>query len=614
MANDSTGKSKDGDDTDNTSATQSSSPDLAPDSALDSDRTPVDPLIREGVTALVECSTDLVALTTLDQRMTFLNAAGMRLVGLPNLAAVRNTIITDYFGEEVADRINSDVVPAVMATGSWQGILNMRHFQTGARIPVFFNSTLVRDPATGEPIGMGTVGREVTALQQAEQARQAATAALEKLNQELEERIQHRTAELQASNEQLALANQDLSRATRLKDEFLATMSHELRTPLSSILGMVQALRREIYGPLCDRQHHALGIVERSGRHLLALINDVLDLAKIEAGRMDLRLTTVALADLCETSLAFVQQQAQHKQIQLALFCAEDLTHVEADELRLKQALINLLDNAVKFTPRGGQVTLTVELDQDLWEPAHVVFTVADTGVGISSTDYDRLFESFVQLDSSLTREYGGTGLGLALVKQIATMHGGSISVVSTPGQGSQFMLRLPSSHGTLSFPSEATPAGDQPLPLQLIPHPAHILVAEDDPANRNLLLDVLQSLQYIVTTACNGREAIQKALDDPPDLIVMDVQMPGIDGLEAMRQIRSHANLSHCPIIALTALVMPGDRDRCLRAGATAYMAKPLSMEGFTHLIQHLLQTTSALPKSSASLPHGETDQAASA
>lgn len=137
MANDSTGKSKDGDDTDNTSATQSSSPDLAPDSVLDSDRTPVDPLIREGVTALVECSTDLVALTTLDQRMTFLNAAGMRLVGLPNLAAVRNTIITDYFGEEVADRINSDVVPAVMATGSWQGILNMRHFQTGARIPVF---------------------------------------------------------------------------------------------------------------------------------------------------------------------------------------------------------------------------------------------------------------------------------------------------------------------------------------------------------------------------------------------------------------------------------------------------------------------------------------------
>lgn len=291
---------------------------------------------------------------------------------------------------------------------------------------------------------MGTVGREVTALQQAEQARQAATAALEKLNQELEERIQHRTAELQASNEQLALANQDLSRATRLKDEFLATMSHELRTPLSSILGMVQALRREIYGPLCDRQHHALGIVERSGRHLLALINDVLDLAKIEAGRMDLRLTTVALADLCETSLAFVQQQAQHKQIQLALFCAEDLTHVEADELRLKQALINLLDNAVKFTPRGGQVTLTVELDQDLWEPAHVVFTVADTGVGISSTDYDRLFESFVQLDSSLTREYGGTGLGLALVKQIATMHGGSISVVSTPAKVANLCCACP--------------------------------------------------------------------------------------------------------------------------------------------------------------------------
>lgn len=679
-------------------------------------------LLQAGVMALVESSTDFVALSTLDQRMTFMNRAGLALVGLPDLAAVRQTTIADYFDEEMVAQLHRDVVPAVLERGSWQGVMDLRHFQTGERVPLFFNSTLVRHPQTGEPIGIGTVGREIGLLQRINQERQAATEALAQLNQELEERIRQRTAELQASeqkfraifnntfqftglmtpdgilleanqtaldfaglqpqdvlhkplwqshwwslsvaeqqrlqgaiaqaaqgqfmryeldfrgrqdsvvtvdfsirplqdptgqvmllipeardisdrkqmeaqlrasNDRLAEANRDLSRATRLKDEFLATMSHELRTPLSSILGMAQALRHEIYGALSDRQHHAIGIVERSGRHLLALINDVLDLAKIEAGKMDLRLAPLTLSDLCDSSLSFVQPQARQKQIQISVHLNSPPARIEADELRLKQALINLLDNAVKFTPAGGQVCLTVDHDPDPTSPVAMLrFTVADTGPGIDAADYSRMFESFVQLDSSLTREHGGTGLGLALVKRIAEMHGGRVTVDSQRGRGSQFTLHIPCPVVTwLPLPQGVVNLAP---PMSVAPESSFpkgtILVAEDNPANRNLLVDMLQALGYHVTTAQDGYDAIQQALEHPPDLILMDIQLPTMDGLEAMRHIRAHPDLGQLPIVALTALAMPEDQERCLQAGATAYLAKPLPLDGLDTLLQHLL------------------------
>ena len=690
------------------------------DPVVPSDDTQELRLLQAGVMALVESSTDLVALSSLDQRMTFMNSAGRALVGLPDLEAVRQTTIADYFDETMVACLHQEVVPAVVERGSWQGVMDIRHFQTGDPIPLFFNSTLVRHPQTGEPIGIGTVGREMGLLQRMNQERQAATEALAQLNQELEDRIRQRTAELQASeqkfraifnntfqftglmtpdgilleanqtaldfaglrpqdvlhkplwqshwwslsvaeqqrlqaavaqaaqgkfmryeldfrgrqdsvvtvdfsirplqdltgqvvllipearditdhkqmeaqlrasNDRLAEANRELSRATRLKDEFMATMSHELRTPLSSILGMAQALRHEIYGALSERQHHAIGIIERSGRHLLALINDVLDLAKIEAGKMDLRLAPLTLRDLCDNSLSLVQPQARQKQIQISLHLNPLPAQIEADELRLKQALVNLLDNAVKFTPAGGQVRLTVEADPTPGPVAMLRFTVADTGPGIAPADYSRMFESFVQLDSSLTREHGGTGLGLALVKRIAEMHGGRVSVESQLGRGSQFSLHIPCptvalspAQGVIDLLPQVAP------PPTLRPPKGSILVAEDNPANRNLLVDMLHSLGYQVTTAQDGYDAIQQALAHPPDLILMDVQMPVMDGLEAMRHIRAHPALGQMPIVALTALVMPGDRERCLKAGANAYLAKPLPLDGLDTLIQRLL------------------------
>jgi PAS domain S-box-containing protein len=258
-------------------------------------------------------------------------------------------------------------------------------------------------------------------------------------------------AQLRQSNENLALANLDLARATRLKDEFLAHMSHELRTPLSSILGMTQALSREVYGPMTERQHRSLNIVERSGRHLLTLINDILEVAKIEAGKISLQMGEFSVLKLCEDSLEFVQQQALQKHIHVTLKFSPEVTTLQGDELRLKQALINLLDNAMKFTPEGGQVYLEAGLET---YPGHshsseapapgLALAVTDTGIGIAPEDQSRLFNTFVQLDSSLNRQYFGTGLGLALVKRIMDLHGGIVAVHSNLNQGSRFTLHFP--------------------------------------------------------------------------------------------------------------------------------------------------------------------------
>lgn len=257
----------------------------------------------------------------------------------------------------------------------------------------------------------------------------------------------HMETQLLQSNENLALANLELARATRLKDQFLANMSHELRTPLSSILGMTQALSREVYGPMTERQHRSLAIVERSGRHLLSMINDILDVAKIESGKITLHVTRFSLSKLCQDSLVFVQEQALQKHIQLTCDVDPAVTTLQGDELRLKQALINLLDNAIKFTPQGGQVTLQVASAPA--QPSHppeglIVISVIDTGIGIAPADQERLFQAFVQLDSSLNRQYFGTGLGLALVKRIVELHSGTIEVNSRLNQGSRFTLHLP--------------------------------------------------------------------------------------------------------------------------------------------------------------------------
>ncbi|MFP4582424.1 MAG: ATP-binding protein [Desulfococcaceae bacterium] len=265
-------------------------------------------------------------------------------------------------------------------------------------------------------------------------ARQRMRSALEAERTLLADRVGDRTRELEA-------ANLELAKAARLKDEFLANMSHELRTPLTAVLGMTEALQDQVYGPLNQKQLHSLEIIERAGNHLLALINDILDISKIEAGKLELEVTPVSVPDICESSLRMVRAPAEKKGITLYSRFNGRTETILADQRRLKQILVNLLSNAVKFTPEGGMVTLTVE---DRTEPGRVCFRVRDTGIGIEPEALEQIFEPFTQVDGGFARSQDGTGLGLALVRRLVHLHGGEIFLESRPGEGSTFAVALP--------------------------------------------------------------------------------------------------------------------------------------------------------------------------
>jgi PAS domain S-box-containing protein len=400
------------------------------------------------------------------------------------------------------------------------------------------------------------------------------------------------------TNRHLELSNQELLHATHRKNEFLATMSHELRTPLNAILGMSEALQDKVYGELNERQVKSLCTIRRSGQHLLSVINDILDVSKIEAGKLELDINTTVVQELCNSSLIFVKQQAFDKQIKLTMQLPPAIGNIAVDERRMRQVLINLLSNAVKFTPIGGKIMLTVirqEIEDSEDGSSWIEFKVTDTGIGISLADRDKLFQPFVQLDSSLNRQYAGTGLGLMLVKQIAELHGGTVQLQSELQQGSCFTVHLPhtcllADQDTCSFSifdsltSHPQPTNQQPTKTSLI------LLAEDNEANISTFSSYLTAKGYHTILAGDGQEAIDITHSQRPDLILMDIQMPNVDGIQAITTIRQNPELVGIPIIALTALAMAGDRERCLAAGANDYLTKPVKLKQLNQKIREWL------------------------
>ena len=405
--------------------------------------------------------------------------------------------------------------------------------------------------------------------------------------------------------EQLLRTNEELIRATRLKDEFLTNMSHELRTPLTAVLGMSEVLHKQLLGSVNERQQKALDAISKGGRHLLELINDILDLSKISSGKIELDLDSVSVQNVCDSSLVYVKQQAFQKNIKIYSNITPTVSNILVDERRMRQVLINLLINAVKFTPNKGQVSLLVSVGcGEIWEgeakvPSQfkeqnlpmILFQVKDTGIGIAPRDLRRLFQPFVQLDSGLNRQYEGTGLGLVMVKQIAELHNGQVAVESVLGEGSHFTVALPYEIAEPNLRSQVpiTPfsipiakSKDAIAPL--------ILLAEDNEANIQTFNAYLSAYKYDVILAKNGVEAVEMAKDHHPDIILMDIQMPVMDGLEATRLIRADKNLTEVPIIALTARAMQGDEERCLAAGASEYLSKPVELEQLMRMIGQFL------------------------
>jgi PAS domain S-box-containing protein len=646
---------------------------------------------------LIEHSSDAVVLV---------DAHGLILYESPSAAGVGGVRGESLIGKYVGDLLpagNADTVPALLQRALAQPaepFLVQAPYIHADGTTHWVEAVLTNLLAEPSVQAVVVNYRDITERKRAEKA--AASYAAE-----LEQRVAERTADLRRANTELELA-------LRAKDEYQASVSHELRTPLNAILTLAESLQEDTYDPLTERQRKPLHTIAESGYHLLNLINDILDLSKIEAGKLGLQVIDVEIEPLCQASLRLVRQQALNKNLQIDLQVDPGVRFIQADPRRLKQMLVNLLSNAVKFTPSRGHVGLEVRREP---QGAAVQLTVWDTGIGITPQDAARLFQPFTQVDSGLARQYGGTGLGLSLVYRMAEMHGGGISLDSAAGKGSRFTISLPwrsAEPHSMTQPlgqaqppalqrvliiedepgvyeplvtqlqeigAEVTQAPDVPAALRLakafFPQvillgwqpqrpsasqalaqlqtepelrglpiiilsaidavdsglalgarnyiikpitrqrlldalrktliqpeanateagaPAQqplILIAEDNLANQNIYAEYLLGRGYRVLVTSTGQETIEQARAVVPALILMDVQLPVIDGMEAARRLRADPRCAAVPIIAITALSMPGDRQRCLDAGMNEYLTKPISLKKLTFTIEQYLRGT---------------------
>ena len=413
-------------------------------------------------------------------------------------------------------------------------------------------------------------------------ARKMATDEIERLNRDLEMKIQDRTRKLE-------LANVELQTALRSRDGFMAATSHELRTPLHGILGLSELLLDGTFGVLDAGQERALRQIEQNGTHLLSLINDMLDIAKIKTAGVSLDLSSCKVAALCEEAASVIAPLATAKNHRLQVFAGPDGLVLKADARRVLQVLLNLLGNAVKFTPHGGTVSLEVSTS-----PGEILFAVEDTGIGIPEASLQHLFQPFVQVDQDLSREHGGTGLGLALAQHLVDAHGGRIEVESKPGKGSRFVAVFPWTEPGPEPESSGTVSRSKEDPIRSGgPQGMTVLVVEDNPVNLFTVRAYLERHGATVIEATDGLQAVAIATTTPVDVVLMDIQLGRMDGLQATARIRASGVpvFRDVPIIAVTALAMPGDRERCLAAGADSYLTKPLTMKQMAAEIDRVLR-----------------------
>jgi signal transduction histidine kinase/DNA-binding response OmpR family regulator len=398
----------------------------------------------------------------------------------------------------------------------------------------------------------------------------------------LESMVDERTRELNATlrrlvaqERQLSIAKDAAEAANRAKSDFLAKMSHELRTPLNAVIGFSEILQERTPGPLTDKQARYVENVLTSGRQLLDLINDILDLSKVEAGRMELVRSDFSIPVALEDVRTVVAAQAERKRIAVELELDQAVTRAYADHGKFKQIMANLLSTAIKFTPEGGRVVVTTQ--EVATEGKRMIeVSVADNGIGIAPEHHDRIFREFEQVDSPYAREQRGTGLGLALVRKLVELHGGRIWVESGPGPGSTFRFTLPMASesrtaGALvpAQESEARPLGDGPL----------VLVVEDDPPASELLAHYLRDAGFRVMQTPSGDEALSLARTHAPDAITLDFRLPGRHGSEVLADLKGDPRTADIPVVVVS---ITEDRELGLALGAADWLVKPAHREDF--------------------------------
>ena len=527
---------------------------------------------------IVDTATEGICVVELDNRISFANAGMAEMLGV-SAESLAGRLFTDFaFADDVEARSGSAASP--QAPGSEQYERRLRRAD-GRTLWTHVSATPIRDE-NGQITGTFGMYTDITVSKQA-------TNEMRAQHDKLEEMVASRTAELSSAKEAAEAANQ-------AKSIFLANMSHELRTPLNGIMGMTDlALRKATDPKLIDW----LGKSKSSSQHLLTVINDILDISKIEAGRLTLEEKEFSLSETIAGTIALQEAAAQIKGLSVsASYGAELPDAVCGDAVRVRQILMNFLGNAIKFSDRG-EIRVVVSVVEQDGDRLLVRIEVIDQGIGIRPGQQERLFHAFTQGDDSTSRKYGGTGLGLIISKRIANLMGGDVGVSSQEGAGSTFWatVRLRQVIATKSGEAENQPAEAVLGTLTRLFKGTRILLAEDDPVNQEVEAYLLKDAGLVVDIAENGREAVTMASQNSYALILMDMQMPVMNGLDATRAIRQLPAMAHVPILAMTANAFNDDRNNCLAAGMNDHIGKPVEPDVLCATILDWLQKSGSAP-----------------